>query len=222
MLHEYMQGFLDSFTPLFTRYKSEIVLLGVAFIVGTVSLVVFLQQKNGEKQTPVITIKDTNVSQVHRQTITVDVSGAVKNPFVYTLPSNARIIDAIQKAGGLTEEADVAFVKRNINYARFLSDQEKIYIPYLTDTNSGAILENKRIIDYTQPNMGAIQTEVSSTLININTASSLELDQLPGVGQVNADAIVNGRPYTTTEDLIKNNIIKQSTYDKIKDLVSVY
>ena len=216
-----MQGFIDSFQPLFTRYKSEMVLLSIAFLIGIVSVIVFFQQKNNDRIIPVAPQKSETHTVPAKQTITIDVSGAVKNPFVYTLPSSARIIDAIQRAGGLTEGADEAFVTRNINYARILSDQEKIYIPFLSDTENGLVMENKRVIDYTQPS-GNSPLPSDSHSMNINEASVAELDQLPGIGQVNATAIFNGKPYTSTEDLVKNNIIKQSVYDKIKDQISIY
>lgn len=216
-----MHGFIDSFKPVFIRYKSEIMLLGCALCIGIISALLFFQQKNNEKITAPVSQNSETHTITKKQTITIDVSGAVKNPFVYTLDASARIIDAIQKAGGITSDADEAFVKRNINYARIMSDQEKIYIPFLSDTTNGYVLENKRIIDYTQPNVSSIQSENASR-VNINVASVLELDQLPGIGQVNAEAIFNGRPYTTIEDLVKNNVIKQSVYDKIKDQISVY
>jgi len=170
---------------------------------------------------PLVSIKSETHTIRQKQTITIDVSGAVKNPFVYAFNSQARIIDAIQKAGGLTEDADEAFVKRNVNYARILNDQEKIYIPFLSDTTNGYVLENKRIIDYTQPNISTRQSEDVSKM-NINAASILELDQLPGIGKVQGEAIFNGRPYSAIEDLVKNNVIKQSVFDKIKNQISVY
>jgi len=219
-----MQGFIDSFKPFFFRYKSEVFLLGCALLISVISTALFFQQKNNEKIIPVVSEKSETHTTSQKQTITVDVSGAVKNPFVYTFDSHARIIDAIQKAGGITEEADEAFVKRNVNYARILSDQEKIYIPFLADTTNGYVLENKRIIDYTQPNINSTQTDnaENASLININAASALELDQLPGIGPVQSEAIFNNRPYTATEDLVKKSVIKQSAYDKIKNQISVY
>ena len=217
-----MQGLIDSFKPLCTRYKSEIVLLFCALLICIVSAFLFFQQKNNDKTAPVVSAKSETHTIPLKQTITVDVSGAVKNPFVYTLPFNARIIDAIQRAGGITSDADEAFVKRSVNYARILSDQEKIYIPFLSDTADGYVLENKRIIDYTEPNGPSTSSLSSSQLMNINEAAVAELDQLPGIGQTNAQAIINGRPYTAIEDLVKNNIIKQSVYDKIKNKISVY
>lgn len=217
-----MQGFINSFNPFFARYKSEIVLLSCALLISIISALFYFQQKKNEKIAPVAVQKDETRTISYKQTITIDVSGAVKNPFVYTLDSQARIIDAIQKAGGLTEEADAAFVKRNINYARFMSDQEKIYIPFLSDTSNGYVLENKRIIDYTQPVNTTQQQPDKSARVNINTASVLELDQLPGIGPVQSEAIFAKRPYITPDDLVKNNVIKQSVFDKIKDLISVY
>ena len=216
-----MQGFIDSFNPLFSRYKSEVTLLLAALLISIFSAVLFFQQKSSEKKAPQISQKNETRTIGKKSTITIDVGGAVKKPFVYTLDSTDRIIDAIQKAGGLTDEADEAFVRRNINYARILSDQEKIYIPFLSDTADGYVLENKRILDYTQPNLSQNRTEVSA-LININSASVLELDQLPGIGKVQSEAIFNARPYTSTDDLVKDNVIKQSVFDKIKDLISVY
>ena len=216
-----MKGFIDSFKPLLARYTSEVVLLGSALLIGAIALLLFFLQNNNAKITPVIAKNSETRTISSKQTITVDVSGAVKHPFVYTLDSHARIIDALQKAGGLTEEADVAFVRRNVNFARVIMDQEKLYIPFLSDTADGYVLETKRIIDYTQPNISATKNE-ASTRININVASETELDQLPGIGAVMAQTIVSGRPYTSLDDLVTNSIIKQSVYDKIKDLISVY
>ena len=216
-----MGGLIDSCKPLFDRYKSEMILLGLAFLIGCVSLLIFFQQKNAEKLAPIITPKMETRTKPEKLTITVDISGAVKAPFVYTLESGARIIDILQKAGGLTEDADIDFVKRSVNYARVLSDQEKIYIPFISDTAEGFVVENKRMLDYTLPNTN-VQTVDTSSRVNINSASVLELDQIPGIGPVQSDAIFNARPYSTTEDLVKNSVIKQSVYDKIKGLISVY
>jgi len=216
-----MQGFIDSFKPLVLRYKSEVILLWCAFCIGLGSLLLYsFQSKQVEKAPAAIQTTESHTA-ITKQTITIDVSGAVKYPFVYTLNANARIIDAIQKAGGITDEADTAFVRRSINYARLLSDQEKIYIPFLDDVVNGLVLENKRVIDYTQPSVVSAPS-TQSALMNINSASVLELDQLPGVGPVIGEAIFNGRPYTSLDDLVQKSVIKQSVYDKIKGLISVY
>jgi len=58
-------------------------------------------------------------------------------------------------------------------------------------------------------------------IVNINTASKEELEALPGIGPTKAQAIMDGRPYNTTEDIMKVKGIKQKTFDKIKDMITV-
>lgn len=57
--------------------------------------------------------------------------------------------------------------------------------------------------------------------VNINTATKEELDALPGIGPVKAQAIIDNRPYNTPEDIMKVKGIKQKTFDKIKDIITV-
>ncbi len=215
-----MHGFIDSFSPIIKRYKAEVVLLSCALLIAFISLIIYIKQpQNIQKNTATVEKTQTR-TKLAKNTITIDIGGAVKKPFVYTLAPGNRIIDAVQMAGGLSDECDEAFVRRNINFARVLQDQEKIYIPSLIDISNGIVLENKRLIDYTQPN--TTSTIEPSTRININAASQMELDQLPGIGKVTADAIIANRPYSTLVELVTREIIKQSVYDKIESLISVY
>ena len=57
--------------------------------------------------------------------------------------------------------------------------------------------------------------------VNINTATKEQLDALPGIGPVKAQAIIDGRPYKKTEDIMKVKGIKQGEFGKIKDLITV-
>lgn len=213
-----MDGFIESCKPFLKKYLFECVLLSIAFCVGSGSLLLYIH--NAEAQAPIRNRIET-IQPKQEKNVVVDVSGAVHKPFVYTFTPSARFIDAIQRAGGLTDDADKAFVARNINYARILADQEKIYIPTLIDTASGVIGENKRVIEYMQPNtFSSVTNEMKKT--NINTASSLQLDQLPGIGKVQAEAIVKNKPYSSIEELIDKGVVTKSTYEKIQDLISVY
>ena len=57
--------------------------------------------------------------------------------------------------------------------------------------------------------------------VNINTATKEQLDALPGIGPVKAQAIIDGRPYKKTEDIMKVKGIKQGEFNKIKDVITV-
>lgn len=131
--------------------------------------------------------------------IFVDIDGAVNKPGVYELNYGDRVIDAINMAGGLTENA----YTKNLNKARVLVDGEKIYI--LTagefESDSG-----------------------TSSLININTASVNDLMSLPGIGEVYANRIIdyrNDKPFGSVEEIKNIEGIGDKTYEKIKELITI-
>ena len=138
--------------------------------------------------------------------IVVDVEGAVKNPGVYHLETNARIQDAIEKAGGLADNAYTEWIAKNINLAGKLVDGGKVYIPVLGESPEARATT-----------LGV--TTNSTSLININAASITELDTLSGVGEVTAQKIVDGRPYTDIHELVSKKIVGEKTFEKIKDLI---
>ncbi len=160
-----------------------------------------------EKSTVEI-IKESE-NQSTKGEIVVDVAGAVEKTGVYKLPSGARIGDAIVMAGGLAADADREWVAQTLNLAKEIKDQEKIYIPSIAR------------VDPLQSEGSTLGLQKSGK-ININTASLGELDQLPGIGEVRAQAIIANRPYGSTEELVSKAKIPQSVYDKIKDSLSIY
>ena len=132
----------------------------------------------------------------------VDVSGAVLNPGVYELKEGSRVDDAIQAAGGLSEDADTSVLNR----ASLLSDGMKITVP----RQGEAAREGS-------PAVGDAQ--VSSD------ASSEELQTLKGVGPSTAEAIIADREenglFATTEDLMRVSGIGDKKFAKIKDAICV-
>jgi len=137
--------------------------------------------------------------------IMVDVSGAVKNPGVYKLKSKQRISDAIEASGGYSEDANEEYISRNMNLAQKLTDGMKIYIPKEGEESGGVL--------------GETSIE-NSGLININSASQSKLEELPRVGPVTAEKIIDGRPYDSINDLLIKKVVGASAFDQIKDLIT--
>lgn len=140
--------------------------------------------------------------------IMVDVSGAVKEPKVVELPADSRVTDAIEAAGGLTDDADTV----QLNQAAFLSDGEKIYVPRM-----GEDMESSPI--------AASDSEIYSDKVNINTATSEELQSLDGIGPVTAEKILKYRNdvgYFSSIDDIKNvSGIGDKTFENLKEYIKV-
>ena len=199
-----MNNFIKSFSPLLKRLKLkkyflEIVLLTISIIITVTALTIYI--KNGRENTDQTIILNDQPEKVLSEKILVDVSGAVKKPNIYQVDFGARIKEVIDMAGGLSGDADVLFFNRNFNLARVVSDQEKIYVPSISEINNGIFIQNQLLIDYKTPiNNQSLNTDNQSpstnnqSLININDATVEELDQLPGVGQVTANKIINSRP----------------------------
>ncbi|MEA3312948.1 MAG: ComEA family DNA-binding protein [Caldisericota bacterium] len=144
--------------------------------------------------------------------ITSYVVGAVNNPDVYELPINSIVKDAIEKAGGPTEDADLVA----INLARKVKDGEEIIVPakqvFLSDSNDSG-------------NLNSTVGTNSSGKININTASAKELEALPGIGEVKSKAIVQYRKdyglFRDIRDIMNVSGIGEITFENIKDLIVI-
>jgi len=136
--------------------------------------------------------------------LVVDVAGAVPRPGVYELPDGSRVNDAVQAAGGFLAEAD----KTSINLAAPLEDGQKLEIPFVTGAAPAGV-----------------ESFEAPVLIDINTASLDELDTLPGIGPTLAQNIIDYRdtygPFSFIEDIMNVDGIGSSTFEEIKDLITV-
>lgn len=147
--------------------------------------------------------------------IMVDIGGEVNNPMVAELEEGSRVEDAINAAGGVTENADLT----DINRAAFLEDGDKILIPTMTtgDANNG---QTKNSSDQSIMANDGYKT-YSDDRININTAGSEELQQLEGIGPVTAEKIIeyrqtNGK-FKSIEDIKNVSGIGDKTFEELKD-----
>lgn len=166
---------------------------------------------DGEKEEVIDELDEENKED---EIIMVHITGQVYNPGLVQLESGSRVIDAVEKAGGLTNDADLD----RINLARKVVDEEKLYIPRIGEE----IDENKEELQ-TVENAGN-EGESSSGKVNINTASKEEIMTLPGIGEVLATRIVEYREnnkFTTIEDIKNVSGIGSKKFEGIKDLIIV-
>ena len=135
----------------------------------------------------------------------VFVSGAVRNPGVYTANEGNRLAQLIAVAGGATDDADLAA----INLALRVEDEDHWHIPKLGEASQTS----------------AAQGGSPSGKIDLNSATVDELESLPGVGEVRAPAIIRYReangPFARVEDLLDVQGIGPATLEAIRDLVDV-
>ncbi len=148
----------------------------------------------------------------------VDVTGAVRAPGVYTLPADSIVADAIAAAGGGTEDAALDL----INKALPLQDGMQVFVPRRGETNPAPLLLNPvSPTASTTEGSGTLTAPGASKRVNINTATQQELESLPGIGPAMATRIIEGRPYSKIEDLLRVKGIGPATFDKLKDLITV-
>jgi len=163
-------------------------------------------------------------------TIFVDIKGAVNNPGVYELNSDSRVIDLINEAGGLKENADTTI----LNLSKKLKDESYVIIYTLDETmkyKNEIISPTKivkeieeRIICPDENNEACINYKKNNTLIDINTASKEELMTIPGIGESKANSIIEYRKnnsFNSVEDIKNVDGIGDSLYEKIKEYISI-
>ena len=162
-----------------------------------------------ERSAPPIVIADPRPDA----TIVVSLEGAVATPGVYHLPGDARVQDALDAAGGVTSDADLA----RVNPAARLHDEERLIVP----TIAGIVAPPSSAAPTATSDVSA----ASVGFVDLNTASADELDTLPGIGPALAGRIVAYReangPFRTVDELAEVDGISLAMVDKIRSLITV-
>lgn len=156
-------------------------------------------------------------------TIIVHVCGAVVNPGVYELDAGSRVMDAVDSAGGLLENASLEYV----NLASPISDGDKITLPTEEEASYMKQQEESAAPQVITSPAAQLQSgqngQTQSGKININTADKELLCTLPGIGNTRADSIIAYREehgkFSSIEDIMQVSGIKDSSFQKIKDYI---
>lgn len=206
---------------LFSKYKIEVIILIISLLFLVCGIYVYIDAHQGIDDIQIENEIDSDLGKLNQTSkIYVDLSGSVKRPGVYELNSSSRLKDLLEKAGGLSLDADSRYFERNYNLARILVDQEKIHIPNRADTKDlgdYASFQDNQV----DPKIIQEDQDQAVALININTATVDQLDSLPGVGKVISGRIISSRPYGSIEDLKDKKVVNNSLFEKIKDLIRI-
>ena len=203
------------------EYKIIVICTGLGLLVGGFFLLKPSPQtpvKETNLQAEVAAVSKDSVSEnevkkeepVEQDLITVDVKGAVKAPGIYDLPVGSRVNDAVQKAGGLTEQAD----SKSLNLAQKVSDEALVYVPTKGEEAASQ-----------QTASGTASSTSKEKKINLNKAGLEELKQVKGLGGKRAQDIIDHREtngkFKSVDELKKVSGIGAKTIEKLKDYVTV-
>ena len=218
------------------RYRKQIIIASTILIFITITSILYISNRPKTK----LKIKETNIAlkkdkkETKEEAIEeykVDIKGEVINPGIYTLKKYSRIIDCIELAGGLTENANTTV----LNLSKKITD-EMVIIVYsnaeVAEFKKTKELEKQVQDSCIQKNEDSLKNDAcidddssNTSLISINTATEDELSSLSGIGPSKAKQIVEYRttngPFKTIEDIKQVPGIGDSIFAQIKDYITI-
>ena len=217
------------------RYRKQIILGCIIICIIGLGIGFYFYNrkpiKKNRKEEVVLVEKDTLKKEKEITLYKVDIKGQINNPGIYTMEKDSRVIDVIEKAGGLNENGDTSV----INLSKKISD-EMVIIIYSHEevANFKETKEKEEQVQSfcIQKEENALQNDAciitenkSSTKISINTGTKEELMSLPGIGEAKANEIITYRetngPFETIEDLKKVPGIGEARFAAIKEDITV-
>ncbi len=207
--------------------KQKKIILIIILVIALITYYYLYTKNNTEEinnENLEITNNETQEESKEEEKIVVHITGAVNKEGIVELQEGARIADAIEKAGGAKENADI----KNINLATILEDGMKVHIPTIEETQANN--ENINVEDNASSQIATETTNITSNTktqgkININTATQGELDTLPGIGPSTAAKIIDYRKengkFKSIEEIKEVSGIGDAKYEKIKELIII-
>lgn len=217
--------------------KNKKITVGILVIIIIISICYYIYSENtnflsmqeqnleiDEQESENLNTENNNTTNETKEEIViiVHVSGAVNQPGIVELSENSRIADAIEKAGGLKDEACID----EINLAYMLEDGIKIHIPTVEEQKEKNNLENNNLYITGESKTSEKNNNPKKTnKININTATQEELETLPGIGPTTSLKIINYRKengkFKSIEDIKEVIGIGESKFNTIKDMIGI-
>ena len=231
----------------FIIYNKKKIIIGISglLLFSLLSFGVFYYYKNKESKTiiyePALEKKQDETKEEPKEFYYVDIKGMVHNPGVYSIEKGKRVVDALNQAGGLQEDANTSL----LNLSMIIKDQMVIIVysnqeiksleetiekekkqDTLCKNNDACTTTSKSIvIPKIEEKQSSNNMDISSEKININTATKELLMTLSKIGESKADSIIEYREknggFNSIEDIKNVSGIGDSVFESIKDYITI-
>lgn len=206
--------------------NKEKIIIAIIGVVLIISVVVYFLDKNKEDEyievnneiANITTEEQADEEEEEYEEIILHIVGAVKNPGIVKIKEGSRIVDVIEAAGGVLEDADTS----KINLAYVVEDGQKIFVPSITDEITE---ETEYVTSKSGDNIIIDNNEGENIMVNINKGTQTELETLPGIGPAMALRIIEHRKengnFENIEDIKNVKGIGDAKYENIKNNICV-
>ena len=232
---------MEKLKDFFYDNKTTIIIAVSLVLIILTNTLQYYYFKNSIKEEPSNDISLENHQEQEQEYIYIDIRGEIKKPGVYKISKDKRVIDAIEIAKGLTNDADtsvnnlsmqlkdemVIIIYSKQEVKNFIKTKETEQLKEENCSKEQNNIKNDSCItqDKKENKTTTKKEETKTSIININTASLEELSTLKGIGSKKAQKIIEYRtktPFKTKEQIMEVSGIGESLYNKIKDNITTW